>query len=371
MRTFLHRLHFHAALQTRRLRREISHLDRRTIIVGTLSGLAIVLLISLVVSFGVLNHTEGQKKLNNVIYSYPVQDAATADSLTSGRANLNGIGPDFLFIKAGVNSIDPLNSIVKLHCSFYPNGDLTTSGGSEILQRPLKSYTQVIFDDRTLHFSRGAIIPSMDIAVSVPYGNPNSYPFDKYKTGIFYLSAVTYKLVNGTREEKVIPVVLGIFGSQFTWHIEDPKVKDEYKNGTLISVDMEISRAYTTRVFAVFVFFMLWSISLLVFLLTVSIWTRNRKVEPPTLAVITSTLFAIPALRNSQPGITTIGCTTDVIGFMWNMVLAATAVSLVLLNYIVKFQRERLPPLKVVAKPQHPRFVHQVQIKKSAMDKKD
>ncbi|KAI8926398.1 hypothetical protein BC831DRAFT_229063 [Entophlyctis helioformis] len=43
------------------------------------------------------------------------------------------------------------------------------------------------------------------------------------------------------------------------------------------------------------------------------------------MAVATALLFALPALRNSQPGAPPIGCTADVAGFFWNMLITGLA----------------------------------------------
>jgi hypothetical protein len=49
-------------------------------------------------------------------------------------------------------------------------------------------------------------------------------------------------------------------------------------------------------------------------------------------------LFALPALRNIQPGVPPIGSSEDLAGFMWNMLLIAAAIITCLINYIRKFR---------------------------------
>lgn len=56
------------------------------------------------------------------------------------------------------------------------------------------------------------------------------------------------------------------------------------------------------------------------FALACSVWIRHRKVEPPTIAVNAALLFALPALRNTQPGVPPVGALIDVCGFFWNEV---------------------------------------------------
>ena len=51
-------------------------------------------------------------------------------------------------------------------------------------------------------------------------------------------------------------------------------------------------------------------------------------------------LFAIPQLRNVQPGIPSIGCASDTVGFFWNMALIAVALLLLMWNYII-YKKEK------------------------------
>ena len=81
------------------------------------------------------------------------------------------------------------------------------------------------------------------------------------------------------------------------------------------------------------------------FTLAVGMWIRGRKVEPPTIAASLGLLFALPGLRNAQPGVpVTVGTISDFIGFYWCMVLAGISCGLLILNYIVKYRAEKKKP---------------------------
>jgi hypothetical protein len=54
-------------------------------------------------------------------------------------------------------------------------------------------------------------------------------------------------------------------------------------------------------------------------------------------------LFAIPQLRNVQPGIPSIGCAADTLSFFWCMALIAFSLLLLMWNYIIN-KREKLSP---------------------------
>lgn len=80
----------------------------------------------------------------------------------------------------------------------------------------------------------------------------------------------------------------------------------------------------------------MWTLSLTILTLSATIWFRDRKVEPPTIGLCASLIFALPAIRNTQPDSPPIGCTVDVAGFFFNMAIVAFATFLAMLNYIVK-----------------------------------
>jgi Domain of unknown function (DUF4436) len=82
----------------------------------------------------------------------------------------------------------------------------------------------------------------------------------------------------------------------------------------------------------------MWLLSLSAFVLSSMIWLRKRTVEPPTIAVVGSLLFALPGMRNVLPGNPTVGCTFDVASFFWALLLVAISVMMLMWNYI-KMQR--------------------------------
>jgi hypothetical protein len=58
-------------------------------------------------------------------------------------------------------------------------------------------------------------------------------------------------------------------------------------------------------------------------------------------------LFALPAVRDTLPGTPTIGCTSDLVGFFWNMGLIATSAILLLW----RFSFQDIPKDKEIQKP--------------------
>jgi hypothetical protein len=96
---------------------------------------------------------------------------------------------------------------------------------------------------------------------------------------------------------------------------------------------INMKRTGAQQFFSLFIVLLMWAMSLGIFLMSLGHLWYNRKVEAPTIGVVTSMLFALPAVRNMQPGAPPIGCTTDVVGFFWNMGLISAAGTFYLISY--------------------------------------
>jgi uncharacterized membrane protein (DUF373 family) len=110
---------------------------------------------------------------------------------------------------------------------------------------------------------------------------------------------------------------------------------------TYLEAETFFRRSRTTKFFSIFINILMWLLSLLLLAMVVGIWFRNRSVEPPTLAFNAALLFAVPAIRQVQPGIPTIGCIADAAGFFWCMAIVSFCLLALMTNYIVKYQADQ------------------------------
>ena len=56
----------------------------------------------------------------------------------------------------------------------------------------------------------------------------------------------------------------------------------------------------------------MWFLSLSIFVAAMSVWFRGKNTELPLVAISTALLFALPNIRNSQPGVPSpVGTTED------------------------------------------------------------
>ncbi|KAJ3253521.1 hypothetical protein HK103_000490 [Boothiomyces macroporosus] len=178
------------------------------------------------------------------------------------------------------------------------------------------------------------------VSSSIPILNAHTvtYPFDTYDT-------VVSVLVKDFSSQKPIPFSYDFSGAIDLWRSDIETYSGDIFDGPpeerLFSVTL--SRTYITIVFSIFLYAIMWVLSGSAFLVILSIWTRGRKVEPPTIAAVGAILFALPNIRNAQPGAPAVGCNADIAAFFPCLILVTASVALGLINYFTVYKAESKP----------------------------
>ncbi|KAJ2772116.1 hypothetical protein IWQ56_001521 [Coemansia nantahalensis] len=218
------------------------------------------------------------------------------------------------------SNIDPLAQTAKARLTL----DQTSSTYQEISDG---AYT-LLFNGNQKKINSSELTYEWTYAINIA-GDTGKYPFDTYEDeGIYFVFAPEQTLKNGISSE------LYVTGSHTGWNFETSAV---FKEGIYI-VALSANRQSSTKGFSLFVVVLSWVLSLCQFFIAAQSLIRNRPVIPPMLAVPATMLFALPSLRNIQPGIPPIGIVLDFAGFYWNMALVA--LSLITLCLMFIFQLE-------------------------------
>lgn len=152
---------------------------------------------------------------------------------------------------------------------------------------------------------------SQDLILSIKSGNPNNFPFDVYESK-FYIQGLTSE-----RTKKPVSLSLSLVNSLNNWKTDIELLANDNADFSVLIVDLKLSRAPTQKFFSLFIAILMWAMSLGIFLMAIAHVWHNRKVEASTIVsiinkgVVSTMLFALPAVRNMQPGAPPIGCTTD------------------------------------------------------------
>ncbi|PNH04475.1 hypothetical protein TSOC_009350 [Tetrabaena socialis] len=101
--------------------------------------------------------------------------------------------------------------------------------------------------------------------------------------------------------------------------------------GSSFGFDFSAQRTNSTKGFSIFVFLAMWVLSIFCVVHAADlVYWRRRPFTLEVPAFSATLLFALPAVRQVQPGVPDVGAVIDMIGFFWNMVMLAIVCCLLL-----------------------------------------
>lgn len=257
-------------------------------------------------------------------------------------------GNELLAIEVRVTSIDIANNVAKVNIEPFPLYSLSEQKITfEYLQDNAGStefFTQLKTPSINLNlslagnvsqFKKG--IPMAQLTLSLPFfaGDSTLYPFDSYG---LELGILAFKEGNSDPIPILVVTdsVLPLLNIQSTIPSK-PNLKE-------VNINFTIDRSKTAKGFSIFVILTQWVLACSLYALSTGVWIRGRKVEAGIISACLAFLFALPNLRNAQPGIPSVtGCVSDLLSFYWVMILAAISTILAIINYCVNYRAEVKP----------------------------
>jgi len=297
----------------------------------------------IVVVVGWVNSQEAIKMQNTLESFGTIPNGNVNDNLAT-----NWTGANFaLGFLVGVDSFDANSKTgpaIGVDLNYIPLNNLPSANGNNAPGVGI----QVLVEQSTFNFTANATFPVQNNNVPAG-GNPNSYPFDTY-TGSLLISAAV--LQSGQPIPLTIYTVGAVQG--FTSTTKFQGLSDGTQvDGSTVELTFVFRRSNTTRLFSAIIFILMWLLSLSVFTAAMSIWFREKNAELPLVAISTALLFALPNIRNSQPGVpTVVGTTEDMVGFFWNLVLVGTSAVSLLIKYILQNKRPAPKPVTTYNDPE-------------------
>ncbi|KAJ3085620.1 hypothetical protein HK102_013986, partial [Quaeritorhiza haematococci] len=246
---------------------------------------------------------------------------------------------DALILHLKINSADPFANRVQFNMRVYPGGKYRLEQGVPSMNLTL------ISDGITRKFTHldGDNVPVAPIDYTViTRGNVALYPFD-FHTVNYTVYAYENNVTTAT-----IPLAVSWRNVLEGFDISST-IRPNDRNGFVITV--QLSRLTAAKVYSIFTAFVMWTLALTVFrFASDGIFDRNKKVEGPVMGACIAMLFALPALRNTQPGAPPIGCIADIYAFFWaEFIIAVTAVAMMIL-YIIRSNQPTPVPTSTAAR---------------------
>jgi len=246
--------------------------------------------------------------------------------------------PNLLSVGVGYSAFDIIKGL-KVEVAFAPRNSLSTSGATP------KVPVCVSHGETDLDFDAEEEMPSESFTIGFS-GDPSWFPFDRYKGELFINAHVGSATSNGTCDTPlpIFPAVLGST-SGFLISAEVTPGFDDKSSGTVdystALVRFTARRAKVHIGFSILMFIVMWLLSLIICLVAFVVWKSGRRTELGLCAVSASLLYSLPRIRETQPGIPKMGIVSDLVGYIWNVLLVAICLVSLLINYIIRRNEKR------------------------------
>jgi hypothetical protein len=251
------------------------------------------------------------------------------DEIKSDNFNLNQTNR--LIIRGDVVSLDLENRTMKLNFRVNGEGTYVSARRSKNL---LTNSVTVEFNTHSVVFPRNQRQRTQHLSANLETGDLNNYPFDVYTFSDYEFQATTD---NGTH----VPLAIRLGGSLQGFVLSFSIKTVALKTGGNYNVASVIAyRSPTILIFTLIIFVLMWILTCGAVLLTYCS-TKFGFFEPPLIAILSTFLFALPAVRNTLPGVPQIGCTFDVACLFWNMSLVSSCIIVLMFKFFyVKYNNK-------------------------------
>lgn len=240
---------------------------------------------------------------------------------------------NYLELDIKVVAMDPIKGDLTLRVFFNHHGKYIDK--DYLLTENVYFYVNASIGKQEYKFSEGMEINPMEVNINT-FGMITEYPFDTYEAPFFCMAEVLDDSPSDTTYSPDttdnIPIGIQFQGSlhgyDFGAHVDDESTFN------YSGIDIEVKRAGSTKFFSVFIMVAMWLLSGIVIFLVLSVVVRRRRIELGMFAFISAMLFALPALRNMQPLIPTIGTFSDYISFFWAESFMAVCLFVIVLVWL-------------------------------------
>jgi len=111
----------------------------------------------------------------------------------------------------------------------------------------------------------------------------------------------------------------------------------------VLELSLVVRRINSIRVFSIAIVTIMWLLSSFLLALTLDImFIKKRRVSAPFFAGSVTMLFALPGLRNAQPGVPPVTVVGDVVGYYINLLVVSTCVLMLMVRMAGQHRTEHL-----------------------------
>lgn len=260
-----------------------------------------------------------------------------------------GVGNDSadgILVVMSPDSIQAVQQQASIHLAFRSNGATYVDNDGHVTQ-DLRISVETGSGTTEVRYPAGVALGQTEIVMALD-GEAAAYPFDHY-AGTLSIAADNYKRnSDGTIDSTgTVPIALEAEGGVNGW---DTNVSMTAGVQDFGMAEFNMSRAFSTQVFAILIVVLAAVLALFVLLVGVLVFNARRPAEVALLGWTAAVIFALPLLRNYMPNAPPFGAAIDVYAYLWLIVLAIAGAVLTILAWLA----QRKPPAQAKAQPPTP-----------------
>ena len=239
---------------------------------------------------------------------------------------------DRMNVDISLLGIDPIKGEINLRFAPSPEGKFAKDGR---LTQELKMFTGIESGKSEITLENNRIPEIVNGSISLYDGRVSDYPFDVHKSD-FYIF-----FTNPKDEAVSIPMFVNFYGAVSGFNVDvDYIPKAEFESSDdYMGIRLRVSRSVIIKSFAIFLMLAMWLIGLVVFTITLVVVFHPRPIEFGMYSLIAGMLFALPAVRNLQPGVPPLGSLTDFLSFFWAESLVALSMPVLFFSWLTRYKK--------------------------------
>lgn len=252
--------------------------------------------------------------------------------------------PRRLEVTATVISIDPVRNAMRVALEFTPRGDLLARNSMH-LARDLHIFTDSAQGVSDFSFHAGHQAHPVEVTLSLEDGDIALYPIDRYRASLEIeawsraAASAGEEKKPGERagahadenEETPVPIALTFIARNHALHAEASLGPGSEEHE--INVRIALARPAAVQGFAWFINLLMAMLALCSCIVVYNVAWRGKRLEPNLLVWMSALLFVLPTMRNTLPGVPSLGSLTDFLVFFWVEAVVALCLFLMVLTW--------------------------------------
>lgn len=263
-----------------------------------------------------------------ILYVIAVQNYSTEGGLTAPDTP-TAVSPRDILVTVEPLILNANTSEVTMRLSFE------AEGAELVVDDRLTANTRITIQSsdgaQEVKFVEGDSLGRAEVTMGIA-GEQAGYPFDEH-AGFFTMTADTYVRGSdgGIESTGSIPLRVQATGGINGWNT-DLSLPDF--TGEQVFVGMNFTRVFSNKAFALLILAVATVLSALALFTSLLVVTDRRRIEVALLAWTGSLLFALPLLRTYLPNGPPVGAAIDIYLYMWLIIGAGIAATLVVVAWI-------------------------------------